>query len=550
MTEGTAAPSPTTRALALGVALLLGAYLLVTSTVTLHETLWKFDVKRILELCLLPVIFAVVLLTPGLRTAFQHQVSRLPTWMSWALGAIVVLGVISAVHNSVSTWSLIYSLSEVALLSLLGVAVFCVAACRSVAATLFDQTAVVLLAMVGLAVGLQELLGVLAALSQGLEFHPRIALLHFSWPRFYNQIQGWSMPVIVALPLLFPGKSLAKLLCAVALALEWYVVIATGARGTAVGVILAILIACVLFPAIRKTMVQYQALGLVAGMLIYASVALGHQTLPASPTVSAARMDTPSESTPSVDDDSQKQPGDEEKARSIAIQKMGDSSGDFMEPITGQRMWTSSGRIRLWRGSLQDAKAHPLLGIGPMNYACKGPIYREGHPHSFPLQFLSEWGAPAFLLLLAIGGYAALALIRALRQGEELATSNPAVAAFFATGILSALMLSGLDGVFVMPESQVTGVLVGGGLLGMMARRQRAVAGSHINPTLSRWPSILIVVAICFSLAFLAFAQHEIRVSTERFEQTPPFDRGIPRLWQNGKVCVLYTTGIPSDDIR
>ncbi len=532
--------SAKTQFLALLVPVTLGAYLLITSTVHLSETLWKFDVKRILELCLLPLIFSVVLFSPGLKAAFQHQISRLPKWMAWALGAIVVLGVISAVHNSSSTWSLIYSLSEVALLSMLGVAVFCVAACRSAAGTLFDQTTVVLLAMVGLTVGLQELLGVLAALSEGLEFHPRIALLHFSWPRFYNQIQAWSMPVIAALPLLFPGKPLAKLLCASALALEWYVVIATGARGTAVGVIFAVLIALVLFPRIRKTMILYQGIGLLAGVLIYAAVAFGHQALPTNSAVSAANTDTLSEPAPYSVDRNQNQSTDEEKAKSIALQKMGESSGDFMEPITGQRMWTSSGRTAMWRGSIEDAKSYPLLGIGPMNYACKGPTYRAGHPHSFPLQFLSEWGTPAFLLLLAIGAYAAFALVRALRKPGSTASESPELAAYFATGVLSALILSGVDGVFIMPESQVAGVLVGGALLGMFSGGRGAATAAFPNGTLRNGSTLVLLLALGISFAFLVFAEHEIRVSAERLEQTELMDRGIPRLWQNGKVCVLY----------
>lgn len=534
------AVSTKTQFLALLIPVTLGAYLLITSTTDLSDTMWKFDVKRVLELCLLPLIFCVVLFSPGLRTAFQHQVSRIPRWMSWALVAIVVLGVISAIHKSTSTWSLIYSLSEVALLSLLGIAVFCVAACRSVAGTLFDQIAVVLLAMVGLTVGLQELLGVLAALNEGLEFHPRIALLHFSWPRFYNQIQAWSMPVIAALPLLFPGKPLAKLLCASALALEWYVVIATGARGTTVGVIFAVLIALVLFPRIRKTLILYQGVGLLAGALIYAAVALGHQTLPSNPAVSAANTDTLSEPALSASEDNQTQATEEEKAKSIALQNMGESSGDFMEPITGQRMWTSSGRTAMWRGSIEDTKSHPVLGIGPMNYACKGPINRAGHPHSFPLQFLSEWGIPAFLLLLSIGAYAAFALVRALRQSGSATSDNPELAAYFATGVLAALILSGVDGVFIMPESQVSGLLVGGALLGMFSWPRSTASATLPSGILRHGTTLVLLLALGISSAFLVFAKHEISVSAERFEQTEPMDRGIPRLWQNGKVCVLY----------
>jgi hypothetical protein len=63
--------------LALAIAILLGGYLLVTSIVTLSETRWTYDVKRMLELGLLPLIFITVLLDGSLRAGLQEQMRRL-----------------------------------------------------------------------------------------------------------------------------------------------------------------------------------------------------------------------------------------------------------------------------------------------------------------------------------------------------------------------------------------------------------------------------------------------------------------------------------------
>jgi hypothetical protein len=525
-----------TRYAALLFPVLLGAYLLVTSTIHLSDTLWQFDAKRMLQLYLLPALFLWVLVIPSLRIAFSEQTARIPRWMGWALTLMFTLGVISAWYNSTSTMGLAYSLADVALLFLLIAAALAIAACRKVAGEVFDRILIVLVAMVGVAVGLQELIGVLAAWNVGLEFHPHVALQYFSWPRFYNQVQAWSMPVIAALPLLFPGKPLAKLLCVISLALHWYVVIATGARGAAVGVIFAILIACVLFSSIRKPMIRYQMWGLIAGVLIYVAVVFGHYTLLTNGPIGGGANENLSKVASTTESTHPDQWPEEakraEKARKITLQKMGESTGDFMEPITGPRMWTSSGRMAMWRGSIEDTKSHPALGIGPMNYACKGPLLRPGHPHSFPLQFLSEWGAPAFLLLLAVGAYLAFALIRVLRQSDDVLVENPEVAGFLAIGILSALILSGLDGVFVMPASQVTGVLITGWFLGSLPFAQQSSHTSFFGKS-------VLLTGLTISCVLLSFAAMQVTSNIPRYEAMDIPERLLPRFWQYGKDCRL-----------
>jgi hypothetical protein len=548
------------RALALLIPFAIGAGLLLTSTVALHETAWKFDVKRLLELWLLPLLFGLVLLQPALRQAFRRQLQRTPRWLGSTLLAVLALGMVSAAYNAGSAMGLAYSLADVALLALLTAGVFALAACREVAGVNFDRVALLFLAVLGVAVGLQELLGVLAAWSAGLEFHPRIALMHFSWPRFYNQMQSWSMPALAALPLLFPGKPLARLLCVATLALNWYVVIATGGRGTMLAVGLAVPLLLLLLPAGRRQLATNHAAGLLAGVLIYAAVALGHAQLP-EPAAGAAAA------SPARPD-------------AAAIQEMGDSSGDFMEPLTGMRVTTSSGRIRMWRDSLRYVAGHSWLGIGPMNYACKGPTYRAGHPHSFPLQLLSEWGIPAAALLFISVAFIAWRLLLRLRVMQLEPGPLTPLAGAVSTGVLAAAIHACLSGVLVMPASQVTGLLLGGWLLGLMnggtqgvrvnfpvdpepqsnghSRKnysdpgRASVSGkiysdpgpAGVSGTIYSDPGRaspltlgVLLTALALSSALLVFGQREFAVQDVRLEQTPLMDRLIPRFWQNGKAC-------------
>jgi O-antigen ligase len=266
------------------------------------------------------------------------------------------------------------------------------------------------------------------------------------------------------------------------------------------------------------------------GVLIYAAVALGHAQLPEPAAgASPARPDA------------------------AAIQKTGDSSGDFMEPLTGGRFATSSGRVQMWRGALREAATHPWLGIGPMNYACRGPTYRAGHPHSFPLQLLSEWGIPAAALLLIAIAFIAWRLLLRLRVLQLEPGPLTPLAGAVSTGVLAAAIHACLSGVLVMPASQVTGLLLGGWLLGLMpinGVRVKFPAGGepgsnrrsgkfYSDPIYPLTLGILLT-ALALSVALLAFGRHEFAVAPQRLEQTPLMDRLIPRFWQNGKVCRLY----------
>ncbi|MEJ8569616.1 O-antigen ligase family protein [Elongatibacter sediminis] len=490
----------------------IGVVLLLTSTVPLFAPAWKYDIKRLFELWLL---FAVLLLTaivPALRRKFFEQLTRTPRSIAVPLLIAASLGVFSAWVNATTILGLAYSAAEVALLTLLVVGVYAMAAARALGGESFDRIALLMLTLLGVCVGMQELVGVAAAWASGLEFHPRIALMHFSWPRFYNQIQSWSIPVIAALPLLFPGKPLARVLCVASLALHWYVVIATGGRGTMLGVVSAIALVSLLASSGRRVLLRYHATGLVTGVLVYAAVAYGHGLLepgpsdpnPEQPNVAGQSVETPSTLT----------------------------SGKFTEPMTGKRVLTSSGRIAMWREAWHESLESPWLGKGPMNYACHGPVYRAGHPHSMPVQLMYEWGIPAMVLILIATLLAGRRLITHLRQGRSTQAPGRVLTTALATGVAAAGVHACLSGVLVMPASQLTGVLVGGWLLGSLP-----IQGDTGRASLMA--RLLLISAIALTLLLAAFAHREHAHAGLRLEQTPSMDRLIPRFWQNGKVCAL-----------
>jgi hypothetical protein len=374
--------------LSLLVPALAGIYLLLTSTTTLIPGIWPYDAKRILQFALLVSLFLITTLNGRIRGQFGQQLALVPTWLKLTLLLVFCWGALSALVNSRTVMHALNSLSEVVLLFSLVLGIFAIAACRVIGGQWFDRIAIGLIALTGLAVGLQELIGVLAAHAADLDFSYRISLLHYSLPRFYNQVQSWMVPVLLVLPALFARRPLAVVICLTALSLQWYILLMTGARGSIVALFAAFFWALVFLPFIRKQLVLWQISGLVLGVAIYALVAFSFE------------YNTQELSQPVVQPTGQ--------ALDYA-QDNPQTNNKFLSQSIGRPMTTTSGRSWMWRVVLDDAIAHPWLGIGPMNYACTRPFW-FGHPHNFPVQIAGEWGIPVAVVLCLIVAYLLLSL--------------------------------------------------------------------------------------------------------------------------------------------
>jgi len=145
------------------------------------------------------LVFAVAW-TP-LRTKTMMQLSRLSLLSQFSLLLFFFIGIASSLRLNHPA----YALADVAMLFVLMILVAVTAASRDLSGRLFDQWAVLLLAAMGFVVALQEFTGFVAGWVVGSEFSYNQALIHFAHPRFYNQLQTWSIPVIAALPLIFPA---------------------------------------------------------------------------------------------------------------------------------------------------------------------------------------------------------------------------------------------------------------------------------------------------------------------------------------------------------
>lgn len=121
-----------------------------------------------------------------------------------------------------------------------------------------------------------------------------------------------------------------------------------------------------------------------------------------------------------------------------------------VETVNLNRLTT--GRLQIWRETLQALTESLWLGWGPNGYLFI-PGHRIGfgiHPHNFVVQFLIEWGVLGAVSVLAL---LLMLVVRLFRQLPQLlaAKNFPALGAAF---ILLALSINGLaDGTFYHAQS-------------------------------------------------------------------------------------------------
>ena len=470
---------------ALAVVLMLGFYLLLTSAFFPLKFLSPFDAKRLLQLVLFATLMIFAIVWSPLRQAAIAQLSRLSSWQSIVVGLFFAIGITSSFQLAHPA----YALADVSLLFVMMLLVTVSAASRELGGVQFDRWAVVLIAATGFAVALEEFMGILAGWVLGIEFSFNLALMHFGHPRFYNQVQSWTIPLLAALPLLFPDKRWLKFGCIALLGLQWFLVIMVGARGTFTSLILAMIFIAIWLPGQHKFWLKSQLIGLLVGIVVYLGILL---------------------MTSVMIPDSQ--------------------SGNFYAQSAGRSMAHTSGRSKFWQISVEDAVNHPLLGAGPTRFACEADGYYPAHAHSFVFRILGEWGPTALLLILLLVATIGWSYLSGLKHSNTSNDTDPPLRAMLAISLIAGVIHSGLSGHLTMPASQVSIVLMSGWALGFTIRNPKQTAPSLIG-------IIPIVLGVFISCAVLVFAVQELAQFRERMSYVALDGRMVPRFWQHGKVC-------------
>ncbi len=469
--------------------LLAGLWLLWTSLAEPFPDLGTWNGKRLLQLWLLLSLALVPLLILSARISIDQALARLGWRASLGFLTVLLLGLISSLRLDHPG----YPLADVAMLFLLGLGCLSMAISRMRQGPRFERVALGLLALTGIGVYFFELVAVAAYMSAGSQYSYLESLIRFGHPRLYNHVQTWTLPILALLPVIFPGRRSLRWLTPVLIGMQWQIIITTGARGSILSLVTAMVIVAVLAPRARAGWLKPQLIGLLVGLLLYGAMAGFFKTA---------------------------QP----------------EQSDFVGSSVGRPLATTSGRTYLWELAIEDAMAHPLLGAGPAMYACDSPYPVASSPHSFPLQIVAEWGIPAFLLLGTIVVLLMLGLLKRLRAMDDATPGGENLTvACLSISILAACIHACVSGIPIAPPSQVAGMLILGwywGLPGLHGRQgPRAVKPAGIA-------TAVFLAGLLASSGLLGFAYSELKAIQYRTAYAIDYGVAAPRFWWDGRACL------------
>ncbi|UII72329.1 O-antigen ligase family protein [Pseudomonas sp. HN11] len=417
----------------------------------------------------------------GLSAAPVEQLVDRPTALGLAL--IIALGLVSSMLAHQPLWAL----AEVALFVSCGAIAVGFAWLRRQGGEPLDRILIMVVVLICVIKSIQYMqAGVLAFASAEQVLDPDLLLTGFSNKRFYGQFQTLTLPLL-ALPLLTPALNRSlKAAVFTLLCVWWLIAISGGTRGTWLGMAAAGVVLAVLGPWARRWL-GWQFGAVLGGLLLYWLMF----------TVLAGYL------------------------------------GIEVANGAGDRLTTHlSGRGPIWWQAWQMLVERPWLGFGPMHFA---DIANKvaAHPHQAILQWASEWGVPSALcvaLLAWRGGWATFGVLRERTRSVER-VDLLRICLFAA--VVGALVQSMVDGVIVMPNSQVWLALVVGWLMGLHVWRTPVTAELPLARGAWKILSVLAVGLLIFiavrDVPHLKQSQQQYLDAHQDFLQ--------PRFWAQGVIA-------------
>jgi O-antigen ligase len=437
------------------------------------------DWQRIAQ-CVIALISLIWLI---LFSAPSPNAPLLSAWARILCMIIAILGLASALSAHQPQWALV----ELALL-LACCGTTCVFALeRRARGELLDRVLIAFVVILCIVKTAQFIAAAAAAFASGVGILDTTLLFEaFSNRRTYGQFQTFTLPLL-ALPMLFAGTARpAKLWLLALLTCWWMIAICGGTRGTWLGMSAAggALFFC--GPYGRRWLV-WQLAAAVMGLMLYWCFFIA---LPVFLDITILNQ-------------------------------------------ASERLTTNlSARDVIWLQAWEMIKARPSLGFGPMHFADIWNVV-AAHPHQIILQWASEWGVPSALLMswLTLWGLGSTALL--IRRKSPSNDPIDLLRLCLFASLVAALTQAMVDGVIVMPYSQLWLCLIIGWLMGM--HEWRAMPASASAGLSRGW----LVVVAC---AVLYLGDVVIRDFSHLNEQQERYLHDFggnfqPRFWMQGVIA-------------
>ncbi|NWB97846.1 O-antigen ligase family protein [Pseudomonas gingeri] len=429
------------------------------------------------------IILVVALIFIAL-CGFSNQVGKVTRSTRMAVAVILFLGLCSSLGAHQPQWSL----AELSLMAALCVTALAFSAVRATEGESADKALLLFIALLCVFKGAQFIIAGAEALTSGsAALNTDHLITGFSNKRFYGQFQTFTLPLL-ALPLLLTTTKRSNQIWIFSLlSLWWLIAITGGTRGTWLGMGVA---ASVLFIAGQsgRRWITWQLPAIAVGLLFYwllFSVLTGY---------------------------------------------LGIVVGNF----AGDRLTTSlSGRGLIWQQAWDMIRERPWLGFGPMHFAdIHNPV--AAHPHQAILQWASEWGIPSTLLVMWLAGCGLWATFRLIR--ERASSSDPVdlLRICLFASLVGALTQSMVDGVIVMPYSQLWLSLVVGWLMGIHAWK-----GEPAKPNaFIRWSWMGISTTAVLFLVYIVIRDVPHLDERNKLYQQQYGGSFQPRFWTQGVIAL------------
>lgn len=200
--------------------------------------------------------------------------------------------------------------------------------------------------------------------------------------------------------------------------------------------------------------------------------------------------------------------------------------------FAGDRLSTSlSARDVIWHQAWEMIKERPLLGFGPMHFAdIPNPV--AAHPHQAILQWACEWGIPSTLLVMWLVSKGLWATFRLIRANHRSTEPVDLLRVCLFASLIGALTQSMVDGVIVMPYSQLWLAIVVGWLIGI---HDFSTEPPAVRPIAQKgWVAILTLAVVY--LGYIVFRDAPNLDQREQVYIQEHGGRFQPRFWMQGVI--------------
>lgn len=205
---------------------------------------------------------------------------------------------------------------------------------------------------------------------------------------------------------------------------------------------------------------------------------------------------------------------------------------ELVNSAAGRLTTTLSARDIIWMQAWEMIKDRPFLGFGPMHFANIHNLI-AAHPHQAILQWACEWGVPSAILVGSLVVRGVWATFRQVRRRHLSEKPVDLLRMCLFASLMGALAQAMVDGVIVMPYSQLWLAIVVGWLMGIHEWPANSGSGSQL---IRQGGMVLMALFI----AFLVYAvAHDFPNREERKTQFGRDFGGFyqPRFWQQGVIA-------------